>query len=212
MSALIARHQQAIKWPVPIRIRSLQVLDMACPTTPCTGPTVTLGAPIRRRRTPAMDDGPRGPSGETQAVGRIPNAIEREHMTSRASGLRERQTRSAFVILVCLFACACGGGGGPSSTDAAARLDANVGGQVDGGCGGGPAVGIQGDVSSCTATLTFGCNGGDYKAICTCPAASCDCIKNGVVLRKIAFPRCPGCGDHPTGSDTYDEDVRCGFP
>src|SRR5262245_29066216 len=49
------------------------------------------------------------------------------------------------------------------------------------GCGGSRAVDVGGPVGGgCMATLTFVCSqnpGTVYKAVCNCPAATCQCLK-----------------------------------
>ena len=66
---------------------------------------------------------------------------------------------------------------------------------------------------NCKATVVFACSGppAEYKVVCTCPAAKCDCLKNGVVTRTVAFRRCPGCGNSGTQAVRFDEDSACGF-
>jgi hypothetical protein len=49
------------------------------------------------------------------------------------------------------------------------------------------------DGNSCNAEQTYTCGADSYRIDCSCPAATCTCEKNGVVVGSASYDSCPSC-------------------
>jgi hypothetical protein len=79
-------------------------------------------------------------------------------------------------------------GDGGLDGDAAAEAD-----DTDASCGGERTSG-SGGADGCTAEQTYSCGANAYEIVCSCPAATCTCTKNGAVVGTANWT---GCGDGP---------------
>ncbi len=102
-------------------------------------------------------------------------------------------------------------GDGTGSTDGG--LDADGAAQTDdsdASCGR-SRTGATAEGGGCAATQTYACGSSAYEIVCSCPAATCACKKNGVEVGTATWNGCSG-GSGSCAISFRGVAEQCGIP
>jgi len=119
-----------------------------------------------------------------------------------------------FVALVSLFACSSETTPAPSSSssgDASTTSSTSSSSGSTAACVG-PGSGSSGGVDACNVHGDWTCGSDSWIVECSCPTATCQCKKNGSLVKSVSFAGCSTSNGAARCDTSLVPGGECGVP